>query len=124
MMKCLGIGMKDKRPKLPPSREVRLADDVTHGDVERIAWSIYTGDAGTLGRSIERLELVVELKRSKAVEGFKNLLRRKLEADGYLVVSDLDHIAEFWHESELNGDADNLVYLNDFRPEDLSPDAA
>lgn len=87
---------------LPPSREVRLEDDVTHGDAEQIAWSIYTGDAGTLGRSIERLELVIELKRSKAVEGFKHLLRRKLEQDGYLVVSDLDHIAEEWHEGELD----------------------
>jgi hypothetical protein len=117
--------MKDKRHNLPPSREVRLTDGITQGEVEQIAWSIYTGDAGTLGRSIERLELVVELKRSKAVEGFKKLLRRKLEADGYIVVSDLDHIAEVWHERELtDGDADNIVYLEDFRPEDLTPDAA
>jgi hypothetical protein len=109
---------------LPPSREVRLADGTLHGDAERIAWSIYTGDAGTLGRSIERLDLVIELQRSKAVEAFKHLLRQKLVADGYIVVDDLDRIANAWHAAETEGAPDNLYYLDEFRPEDLTPPAA
>lgn len=124
MTRCLGIGMKDRRHNLPPSREVRLADGALHGDLEQIAFDIYTGDAGSLANAMVKLELTVELKRSHAVEGFKRLLRRKLETDGYIVVSDLDRVAEEWHEAEVIGEADNVLYLDDFRPEDLAPGAA
>lgn len=111
---------------VPPSREVRLEDGVLFGDVERIAFSIYTGDAGTLANSMVELELIVELQRSKAIEAFKTLLRRKLAEDGYIVPADLDRVGEQWHEADVMGEADNLVHLDDYRERwpDFPPEAA
>jgi len=116
--------MPKNKHDIPPSREVRLEDGVLHGDIERIAFDIYTGDAGSLANAMAELELVVELKRSKAVEGFKTLLRRKLTEDGYIVVDDLDRVAQQWHEREVNGEADNVFHLEDYRTGELPPEAA
>lgn len=92
-----------KKIQTPPSREVRLQDGVLIGPTESLAFDIYTGDAGSLANSMVKLELVVELQRSKAVEGFAWLLRRKLSESGYLVVSDIGDTVNEWHMDQILG---------------------
>jgi hypothetical protein len=119
----MSLWLKTKT-QFPLVGRLGLEDGVFHGETEQIAFDIYTGDAGTLASSMVKLELVVELQRSKAVEGFKNLLRRKLAEDGYIVVSDIDRVAEDWHRREAMGEADNLVYLDELPGGELPPEAA
>jgi len=60
--------------------------------IDRIAFRIYQGDAGQLARGINELDLVIEFNRATAVHAFAELLRRKLMEDGYIVISDIDHV--------------------------------
>ena len=95
--------MSRKRLSTPPSREVRLEDQLLHGEAEQIAFDIYTGDAGTLANSMVRLELVMERDRSRSIEAFAFLLKKKLAADGYIVIADIENAAAQWHEEEVLG---------------------
>lgn len=92
----------DPDPGVPPSREVRLQDGVTHGDAERIAFQIYSGSAGDLAHSIVELELTMEFRKSRAVQAFADLVRAKLLEDGYIVLDDITKIERAWHESEVD----------------------
>lgn len=95
--------------ELPPSREVRLAEGVLIGHEERIAFDIYTGDAGTLASSMVKLELVIELREARAIQAFAALIRRKLTEDGYIVVSDIDECQAKYHEERLLGPSNPVV---------------
>lgn len=90
-----------KKETSPPSREVRLQDGSTEGDLETIAFDLYAGGTAQLVPNISKLELVVQLREAKAVRGLCELLRNKLLLDGYLVVDSIDQVQEQWHENQL-----------------------
>lgn len=88
---------------VPESREVRLANGIIEGEVESIAFDIYSGDASSLARQMVRLELIMERDRSRCVEAFASLLKRKLNDSGYIVASDIETAERAWHEGEILG---------------------
>jgi len=88
---------------VPPSREVRIKEGAPVGDLERIAFGIYTGDAGELGASLVKLELVMESRESKALDALSVILKQKLVKDGYIVISDVDEGVRQWHEDDILG---------------------
>lgn len=89
--------------EVPPSREVRLRNGIIEGEVERIAFDIYSGDASSLARQMVRLELVMERDRSRSIGAFAEMLKLKLKQDGYIVVSDIEIAERAWHEGEMDG---------------------
>lgn len=94
--------METQPTKLPPSREVRMQDGVLVGEAETIAYGIYNGDTGSLADSIVALELTIQHKRSKAVEGFVSILRQQL-LHGYISTDGLEATLNAWHAGELFG---------------------
>lgn len=86
---------------IPPSREVRIRENSPITDVERVAFSIYTGDAGNLAANLIKLELMVESRQAKALDALAVILKNKLIKDGYIVISDIDESVEQWHEDSV-----------------------
>lgn len=90
--------------ELPPSREVRIRENSPITDVEQVAFSIYTGDAGNLAANMIRLELLMESKQAKALDALAVILKQKLIKDGYIVISDIDEGVKHWHEDDVLGE--------------------
>lgn len=89
-------------PKLPPSREVRFEDGITHGFAEMISLSIYHGSTDELIDGIAAIDLTIEAKRADAARSLAFVLSQKLKLDGYIVVSDIDEALEDFLESEVD----------------------
>jgi hypothetical protein len=90
--------------EIPPSREVRIRENSPITDVERVAFSIYSGDAGNLATNLVKLELLVESKQARALEALATILRQKLLLDGYVVIEDIDEGVKKWHEEDVLGE--------------------
>lgn len=87
--------------KLPPSREVRFEDGITHGFAETVGMSIYQGSTDELLNGIAAIELTIEARRASAARSIALILTKKLALEGYIVVSDIDDALEDFLEAEL-----------------------
>lgn len=87
----------DSTLHLPPSRELRQTE------YERIAFSIYSGDAGELAAQLVRLEVTIERDRELAVHKMADYLRERLKGLGSIVVEDVDEIEQRWYEEDILG---------------------
>lgn len=89
------------QPEIPPSREVRLEDGITHDFSEHVALSIYSGGSSELLEGISAIELTIEAERAGAARRLARLLKDRLLFDGYIVVSSIDDTLESFLESEV-----------------------
>lgn len=87
--------------KIPPSREVRISDGVTHGFAEAVGLSIYQGSSNELMHGITAIELTIEARRADAARMLAFVLSQKLRLEGYIVITDIDDALEEFLESEV-----------------------
>lgn len=87
--------------ELPPSREVRLEDGVTHGFSEAVAMTIYSGGTQDLLKGMAAIELTIESQRANAARELARRVMARLTVDGYIVVSDIEQVLEAFLEDEV-----------------------
>lgn len=76
-----------------------MQDGVTEGFAETVGLSIYQGSSNELIHGIAAIELTIEGQRANAARGLAVALRKKLAAEGYIVVSDIDDALEDFLET-------------------------
>ena len=71
---------------------------------ERECLRIYNGDTTDLVEGMAHIELIIEVERSKAAHSLAELVSKRLRAEGYLVIRDIEDSLAAFHDTEVLGE--------------------